>query len=71
MFLLHHHLNGLGDKNLRSIQDVMRVSETAAEKFTRFCEDFTNLAILTKSFTLGKIQLMFVHAGMFSSLQSI
>ena len=51
VFLLHHHLNGLVNKNIYSIQDVMRASEPATEKFKRVCEDFPNLAILTKSVT--------------------
>ena len=63
VFLLHHHLNGLGNKNLYSIQDVMCASEPAAVKFKRVCEDFPNLAIFTKSATLGDIQLMFDHAA--------
>ena len=56
MFLLHHHLNGIGNNNLRSIQDVMRASDPDAEKFKRVCEDFTNIVILTKSSTPGEIQ---------------
>ena len=55
VFLLHNHLSGLGNKNLRSIQDVMRASKLAAEKFKRVCKDFPNIAILTKSSTSGKI----------------
>ena len=54
VFLLHHHLNGLGNENLHSVQEVMRASEPAADKFKNFCEDFLNLAILTKSSTRGK-----------------
>ena len=56
MFLLHHHLNGLGNENLRRVQEVMRASEPAAEKFKNVCEDFPNLSILTKSSTPGDIQ---------------
>ena len=63
MFILHHHLNGLGNKNLYSIQDVMRARNPAAEKSKRVCEDFPNLAILTKSATPSKIQLTFGHAA--------
>ena len=63
VFLLHHHLNGLGNKNFCPIQRVVRASEPAADKFKRVCEDFSNLAILTKSSTLGKIQLPFGHAA--------
>ena len=63
VFLLHHHLNGLGNKNLRSIQDAMRASDPATEKFKRVCEDFPNLNILTKSATLGETQLTFGHTA--------
>ena len=63
VFLLHHHLNGLGNKNLRSFQEVIHASEPAAEKYKNVCEDFPNLAILTKSSTLGEIQLTFGHAA--------
>ena len=62
VFLLHNHLNRLGNKNLRSIQDVMCASKPAAEKFKSVCEDFPNIAILTKSATPGNIQLTFGHA---------
>ena len=63
VFLLHHHINGLRNKNLRSIQDVMHASDPAAEKFKRVCKDFPNLAILTKSSTPGDIHLTFGHAA--------
>ena len=63
VFLLHHHLNGLRNRNLRSIQDVMRTSKPAAEKFKRLCENFPNLAILTKSSMPGELQLTFGHAA--------
>ena len=41
----------------------MHANEPAAEKFKRICEDFPNLAILTKSATPGQIQLTFGHAA--------
>ena len=63
VFILHHHPNGLRNKNLRSIQDGMRASEPAAEKYKRVCEDSPNIAILTKSATPGEIQLTFGHAA--------
>ena len=63
IFILYHHLNGIGNKNLCSVQGVMRASEPAAEKYKRVCEDFPNLAILTKSATPGKIQLTFSHTA--------
>ena len=61
-FLLHHPLNGLGNANLRSVQEAMRASEQATKKYKNVCEDFPNLGILTKSSTPGKVQLTFGHA---------
>ena len=61
VFILRHHHNRLGNKNLRLIQDVMRASERAAEKYKRVCKDFPNLAILTNSTTSGEIKLTFGH----------
>ena len=63
MFMLHYNLNGLGNKNLCSIQYVMHASEPTAEKYKRNCEDFPNIVILTKGTTSGKIQLTFSHAA--------
>ena len=62
VFILHHYLNGLGDINLCSIQDIMRASEPAKKKYKKVCEDFPNLAILTKSATTSKVQFNFGHA---------
>ena len=59
VFLLHHPHNGLGNENLRSVQEVKRASELAADSYKNVCKDFQNLDILTKSYTLGEIQLMF------------
>ena len=63
VFLLYYYLNRPGNKNLRSIQDVMRASEPAADKSKRVCEYFSNIAILTKSATLGNTQLTFGHTA--------
>ena len=60
-FLLHHHLNGLRNANLRSVQEAIRASEPATEKYKNVCEDFPNLGILTKSSMPGEVQLTFVH----------
>ena len=57
VFILHHHLNGVGNKNLCSIQDVMCASKPEVKMYKMVCEDFPNLVILTKSATPGKIQL--------------
>ena len=62
-FIIHHDLNGLCNKNLRLIQDIMRTSEPAGDKFKHKCGNFPNLAILTKSATPGDVQLTFVHAS--------
>ena len=35
IFTLHHHPNGLGNKNLYSIQYIIRASEPDAEKYKR------------------------------------
>ena len=43
VFLLHHPLNGLGNENLRSIQEAMRASEPAADKYKNICEDILNI----------------------------
>ena len=62
VFILHHHTNGISNKNLCSIQEVMRASKPSAEKYKRVGEDFTHIAILTKSATPGEVQLKFGHA---------
>ena len=41
----------------------MHASDPDAKKYNKFCEDFPNLAIFTKSVTPGKIQLTFDHAA--------
>ena len=63
MFILYHNLYGLTNKSLCLIQNVMRASELSAEKYKRMCEDFPNLAILTKSATPAEIQLTFDHSA--------
>ena len=62
VFILHYHQNGICNKNHCSIQYIMRANEPAAKKYKKFCDDFPNLAILTKSTTLGEVQLTFTHA---------
>ena len=61
-FLLDHPLTGLGNSNLRSVQEVIRASKPATEKFKDICTDFPNHAILTKSSIPGEIQLTFGHS---------
>ena len=47
VFLLRHHLKGLRNENLYSVQEVMRASEPAAEKFNNVCGGFPNVTIFT------------------------
>ena len=62
-FLPHHPLNRLGNANLPSVQEAMRASKPATEKYKSVCEDFPKLGILTKSYMPGEIQLTFGHAN--------
>ena len=60
IFILHHKQNRVCNKNIRSIQDIMRVSDPANEKFKRVCNDFPNITILAKSATPGEVQMTFI-----------
>ena len=73
LFIIHNHLNKIGNKNLRSIQEVRRASKPAAEKYKMVCKDFPNITILTKSATPGKVHLRFIHTavGNKSLLESV
>ena len=62
-FLIHHFLNGLRNANRRSIQEAVRASKPATEKYKNVCEGFPNLGILTISSTPGEEQLTFGHAN--------
>ena len=63
VFLLHHHLNGLGNENLCLVQEVMHASKLTADTYKNVCKNFPNFCILTKSSTPGEIQLTFGHAA--------
>ena len=60
-FILHHDINGLCDKNIRSVQYLMCTSKPDRDKFKHVWDNFPNLAILNKSATPGDHQLTFVH----------
>ena len=62
-FLLHHPLNGLGNAKYCSVEEAMRASEPATEKYKNVCEDFPNLGVLTKISMPGEVQLTFGHAN--------
>ena len=40
VFLLYHHLNRLGNENLRLVQEVMHACKPAADKLNNVCDDF-------------------------------
>ena len=61
-FLLIHPLNGRRNANLWSVQEAIWASVPATDKFKDICNDFPNLAILTKSSTSGEVQLTFSHS---------
>ena len=61
-FLPYHPLNGLGNSNLRSVQEVIWASKPGTEKFKDICNDFPNLAILTKISTPGEVQITFSNS---------
>ena len=62
-FIIHHDINGLYDKNLRSIQYLMFTSKPAGKKIKHVWDYFPNLAILTKSAIPGNLQPIFVHVS--------
>ena len=63
MFIFHHHQNGICNKNIRSIQDIMRKSELAFEKYKKVCDNLPNLVILSKSAMPGEVQLTFTYTS--------
>ena len=63
VFILHRHQNGICNKNLQSIKEIMRTSDQALEKYKKVCNYFPNLAKLTKSAMAGVVQLTFTYAS--------
>ena len=61
-FLLNHPPNEIGNANLWSVQEAIWASVPATEKFKNTCDDFPDLAILTKSSLPGEVQLTFSHS---------
>ena len=68
VFILHHHQNGICNRNLRLIQEIMHMSNPSLEKYKKVFGNFPNLAILTKSATPGEVQLIFAHASIGNKL---
>ena len=63
MFILHHDLTVLCNKNLCLIEDFMHMSNPSCKISKCVCKYVLNMSILTKSATLGEIQLMLAHAS--------
>ena len=62
VFILHHLQNGICNKNLHLIQDIMCARNPYDKNHKKVCNDFPNLAIITKSAIPGEVQLTFAHA---------
>ena len=62
-FILRPDIKGLCDKNICSIQDIMRTNKPASKKFKRVCKYLSNMAILAKRATLGEVQQTLEHAS--------
>ena len=63
LFLLKHDQNGVFNRNLLSIQDLMRSDESAGTKFKRVCTDSLHLTLLTKTATPGEMQVTFGYTS--------
>ena len=63
MFIFHHHQSGICNKNIRSIQEIMHMNKPDNEKYKKVCKYLPNIAIVTKSSTLGEVQLAFAHTS--------
>ena len=63
LFLLEYDQNGVFNRNLCSIQYLVRLYDPAVSKFKRVCADLPNLALLTKSVTPGGDQVTYTHAS--------
>ena len=55
LFLLVHDHNVVFNRNLHSIQDLMRSYKLEGTKFKHICADFPNLVLLNKNANLGEM----------------
>ena len=62
MFILHHNQSGIFNKNIFTIQYIIRTREPTNEKFKCMYKDFPNIVILTKSDMPVEVQMTFTHA---------
>ena len=63
IFLLDYDQNGVCNRNLQLIQDIMRSDEPDRTNFKCVCACFPNPVLLIKSATPGDIQDTFGHAS--------
>ena len=61
LLLPKHDHNGVFNQNLRSIQELIHVNDTAGIKFKCVCADLPNISILTKETKTVEFQVMFYH----------
>ena len=61
VFIFQHHQKGLGNKNIRSIQEIMCARDPAVENYKKVCKDLPGITILNKSATPGKVKVKFGH----------
>ena len=61
ILLLENDHNGVYNRNLHSIQELMRLDKSTSAKFKHVYAYFPNLAILTNSNIPGEIQVNFGH----------
>ena len=48
VFILHHHQNGICNKNIHSIQEIMHTSEPDFQTYKKVCNDLPNITILPR-----------------------
>ena len=63
VFIFHHHQKVICKKNLCSIQEIMRTSDTAFERYKKVYNNLPSIVIPTKSVTPGKVQQTFANAS--------
>ena len=63
LFLIKHSQNGVCDRNICLIQELVRSDEPARSKFKRLCMYLTNLTLITKIETPGEFQVTYGHTS--------
>ena len=63
LLLLEHDQNGVCNRNIRLIKELIRLDDPAGSNFKGVSAYTPNLTLLTKSATPGEIQVTFSHAS--------